>query len=202
MRQITSTRIVLLATTAAACVACSSMSSIESTEPTAAYGDKHTVEVAIGAIKSQGKMDRLSSRAIRLPEQPLGEIVVFGYRFPATCGAHEFRVYEAKDLQVLEYQYALENGDSHTIRDYVTGPSPFVAPGLWSAYDHTADSISTMTSELAERGDGLFKGVYSRGLVTGLPDREQRTLGYAYEEALKEVSNCPDTQSFAHASAD
>lgn len=202
MRQFATTRIGLLAVTAAVCTACGSMGSVETTEPVAAYGDKNAVEVAIGTIKSQGKMDRLSSRAVRLPEQPLGEIVVFGYQFPAACGAHEFRVYEAKDMQVLEYRYALENGESQAIRDYVAGPNPFVAPGLWSAYDHTADSISSMTSELADRGDRLFKGVYSRGLVTGLPDPEQRALGYAYAQALDEVSTCPGTQTLAHASAD
>ena len=173
------------------------MGTVESNEPTAAYGDRHAVEATIGAVKSQGQMDRLSSRAIRLPEKPLGEIAVFGYQFPATCGAHEFRVYETDDAQILEYNYAGSDGESHKIRDYVSGSSPFVEPGLWSAFDHTADSISTMTSQVSQRGDRMINGAYSSGLVTGLPDVEQRVLGNAYRRALSDVYACRDAQTLA-----
>jgi hypothetical protein len=170
---------------------------VESIEPTAAYGDRYAVEAAIGTIKSQGHMDRMSSRAIRLPEKPLGEIAVFGYQFPATCGAHEFRVYETGNAQILEYSYAGGDGELHTIRDYVSGSSPFVEPGLWSDLDHTADSISTMMSLVSQRGDRMINGAYSSGLVTGLPDVEQRTLGNAYNRALNDVYACRDAQTVA-----
>jgi hypothetical protein len=150
----------------------------------------------------QGNQGRVSSRAIRLPERPLGEIAVFGYQYPPTCGGHEFRVYEAQDMQILEYQYATLDGESHIIRDYIAGPSPFVEPGLWTAYDHTADSISTMTSQFEQRGDRMFNGVYSQGLITSLPDVEQRTLGNAYQKAISDAFACQDTQTLADASAE
>ncbi len=156
------------------------------------YGDENAVRVTIGTIKMQGSQDRLSSQAIRLPERPLGEIAVFNYQFPSTCGGHEFRVYEADDMQILEYEYAVDDGDAFLIRDYISGPSPFIQPGLWTAYDHTANSIATMTSQFEQRGVGMFNGVYSRGLVTNLPPVEQRALGSAYQRALNDVYGCRD----------
>ena len=79
----------------------------------------------------------------------------------------------------------------------MVGPSPFVAPGLWSAYDHTEDSISTMRSQVEQRGDRLFKGVYSQGLVTGLADVEQRALGSAYQQAIGDAYACQAAQALA-----
>lgn len=213
MRRLAIKRIGVLAATMVAGTACVSMDSPEvgmtgggTKSPTSTggsagiYGGEYAVQATVGAIKLQGNRNRISSRAIRLPEQPLGEIAVFGYQFPSTCGGHEFRVYEAQSMQILEYQYAARDGETHLIRDYITGPSPFVEPGLWSAYDHTAGSISTMTSQFAKRGDAMFNGVYSQGLVTGLPDAEQRALGSAYQQALGDVYACPGTQTLADAS--
>ena len=164
------------------------------------FGNDIAITQTIDTVITQGSQNRVSSRAIRLPERPLGEIAVFGYQFPLSCGGHEFRVYEAQDMQILEYQYDSNDGGTQMIRDYITGPSPFVRAGLWSAYDHTADSISTMTSQFEQRGAGMFNGVYSQGLVTNLPDVEQRALGSAYQQALSDVYGCRDTQTFADSS--
>jgi hypothetical protein len=183
------------------CSACASVDTLDTATDTR-YGDQLAVQTAVGTIKSLGIHDRLSSRAIRLPEQPLGEINVFDFQFPANCGAHEFRVYEAPKTQILEYQYVGQNGDSHMIRDYLSGPSPFAKPGLWSAYDHTAGSISRMKSNIEKRGDGMFVGAYSQGLVTDLPVADQRMLGVAYRQALDDVNDCNDTRTLVSASAD
>ncbi len=159
------------------------------------FGDEFAVQATIGTIKSQGDRDRVSSRAIRLPERPLGEIAVFDYQFPASCGGHEFRVLEADKVQILEYEYAAQNGSTYKIRDYVSASNPFVKAGLWGANDHTADSISTMTSQVAVRGDAMFNGVYSQGFVTGLPAAEQRALGAAYQQAVSDVYGCAETRT-------
>jgi hypothetical protein len=202
--------------TSAACAACAPMDttvsgsassgnrlmspSYASGNPTDQFGNDFAITQTIDTVINQGSRNRVSSRAIRLPERPLGEIAVFGYQFPFTCGGHEFRVYETSDSQILEYQYDSNSGERQVIRDYISGPSPFVRPGLWSAYDHTADSISTMTSQYEMRGAGMFNGVYSQGLVTNLPDVEQRALGSAYQQALSEVYDCRDTQTLADSS--
>lgn len=184
-----------------ACTACGSVATVE-VETGDSYGDGSTVLAVVGAVKSQGVRHYISSRAIRLPEQPMGEIAVFDYQFPANCGAHVFRVYETQDAQILEYDYAGRDGRSHVIRDYVASPSPFVRPGLWSAFDHTAGNISTMTSQVGQRGDRMFHGAYSQGLVTNLPESEQRALGTAYEQALGAITTCDGSQSVAIASSE
>ena len=170
---------------------------VESTGSSARYGNESAVQATIDAVKLQGNAQRVSSMAIRLPKRPLGEIAVYTHQYPEDCGSHEFRVFEAAETQILEYHHSGHDGKSHMIRDYVAGPSPFVAPGLWSAYDHTADSISTMTAKLEQRGDRLFDGVYSQGFVTDLPNVEQRALGDAYQKALNDVSSCGYAASFA-----
>jgi hypothetical protein len=209
-------KVLVLIATAVACTACAPMdstvsgsaaggdrlmsSSYASGNPTDQYGTDIAIRQAIDTVITQGSQDRLSSRAIRLPERPLGEIAVFGYQFPMSCGGHKFRVYEAPNIQILEYQYDSNDGDTQMIRDYISGPSPFVEPGLWSAYDHTAGSISTMTSQFEQRSSGMFNGVYSQGLVTNLPNVEQRALGSAYQQALSDVYDCRDTQTLADSS--
>ena len=153
------------------------------------FGDEYAVRVTVGTVKSQGERSRLGSRAIRLPEQPLSAIDEFTYRFPAQCGGHEFHVYETGATQILEYRYDSEGG-TYRIRDYVADSNPFVKPGLWTAYDHTADSVASMTSQLGESGDRMFKGMYSQGLVTSLPTSEQQALGNAYRRALGDAYAC------------
>ena len=209
-------KVSVLIAAAATCVACAPMDttgyvsaegggksmspSYASGNPADQFGNEFAIRQTINSVITQGSQNRVGSHAIRLPERPLGEIAVFGYQFPLSCGGHEFRVYEARDTQILEYQYAAHDGSTQMIRDYISGPSPFVRPGLWSAYDHTADSISTMTSQFERRGAGMFNGVYSQGLVTNLPDVEQRALGSAYQQALSDVYNCHDVQTFADSS--
>lgn len=154
------------------------------------YGNDYAIEQTIRTVISNGSKDRLSSRAIRLPEQPLSEIAVFGYRFPSICGGHKFRVYEAQGMQILEYSYASQDGDERMIRDYISGPSPFVQAGLWTAYDHTADRVSSMNMQFAIRGKGLLAGTYSQGPMTDLDPSAKRVLGAAYDRALRDSKAC------------
>lgn len=196
-------RILLLAVASALCSACASSASVAGGAQSAdinahafaqsgQFGHGYAVRSTIGTVKTQGSQDRLGSRAIHLPEQPLGGITAFAFQYPSQCGGHEFHVYEADGVQILEYNYAARDGESHNIRDYIAGPSPFVQPGLWTAYDHTADSISTMTPQYEKRGDRMFTGVYSQGLVTNLPSYDQKYLGQAYQKALSDAFACQD----------
>ena len=155
------------------------------------YGDSDAIEQAIGVVKTHGTESHVSSRAIRLPESPLGEVTVFSLELPSNCGGHAFRVIEADGVRILEFEYRQGAGATHRIRDYIAGPSPFVRPGLWSAYDHTADSISSMKSQFSNSG-GRHGSMYSQGLVTSLPAAERQILGRAYQSAISDVRSCSD----------
>jgi hypothetical protein len=157
------------------------------------FGNENTVGAAISTVKSHGSETRMGSTAIRLPERPLYEIAAFAYAYPPECGGHEFSVYESGDMQILEYRYSSENGDSYEIRDYVNGPSPFIKAGLWGAYDHTADSVASMRPQYQARGSSLIRGVYSQGLVADLPTATRESLGRAYSKALDEANACRTT---------
>lgn len=99
-------------------------------------------------------------------------------------------MYELADLQILEFEYAAPDGRRYVIRDYTSGANPFIGPGLWTAYDHTEDSIADMSLQFGIRGSGILRGTYSQGPVTGLELEAQHTLGHAYDEALRDTAGC------------
>ena len=154
------------------------------------YGMEDDVLGTVDIIKTIGDVSHISSQAIRLPSNPLHVITAFDYEFPGSCGGHHFRVYEAQGMQILEYTYAPLEGRGYVIRDYVSGQSPFMKAGLWTAYDHTADSISSMNMQSAIRGKGLLAGTYSQGPMTGLDPSAKRVLGAAYDRALRDSKAC------------
>lgn len=154
------------------------------------YGVEDNVRGTVDVIKTSGDVSRISSHAIRLPSNPLRTITAFDYEFPADCGGHRFRVYEADGTQILEYEYAPTSGREYIIRDYISGPNPFIRAGLWTAYDHTGDSVSDMSLKYAKRGSGILAGTYSQGPVTGLDPSSKRVLGAAYDRALRDSTGC------------
>ena len=156
----------------------------------AAYGQRSNVLDTVDTVKTAGEVTVISSHALRLPSHPLNSITAFDYAFPPSCGGHQFRVYESDGTQILEFDYQPGGGRRYVIRDYVSGPNPFISAGLWGAYDHTADSVSNMTLQYELRGSRLLRGTYSQGPVTGLELSAQRALGRAYDSALRDTSRC------------
>ena len=161
-------------------------------QPTASGGSVVEQEVlaTVRAVKSGTAPHFVSSRAVRLPTLELYAIAIFDYDLPPSCGGYRFRVYESGTTQILEYAYE-RDGETHFIRDYVTGSSPFIHPGLWSSFDHTADSVTEMMTLFAEgERSRLTPRVYSKGLVTGLAVMTQEELGTAYLQAIKAAAEC------------
>ncbi len=154
------------------------------------YGIDSDVRATANAVKSVGDISVISSRALRLPMFPLDAITTFDYRFPSHCGGHHFRVYETDGTQILEFEYAPIHGERFVIRDHLSGPNAFARPGLWSAYDHTADGVSEMNIKYQNRGSGILVGTYSQGPVTGLDATSKRELGIAYDRAIRDAHDC------------
>jgi hypothetical protein len=165
--------------------------SAQRTSPSRAhYGGEQDVLATIAIVKHSGLPQQIGSHGVRLPVQELQPMTLFDYQLPHECGGLSFRVYEGGKTQILEYEYKEPNGAQVAIRDYVSGANPFVGPGLWSALDHTADSVSFMMADLALSRNQLLPEVSSRGLITGLPTLLKREFGLAYRSALHAAVMC------------
>lgn len=154
------------------------------------YGSPRDVLATVDLVMAAGKSSRMGSQAVHLPTHELHSFTVFDYRLPPDCGGYAFRVYESGKTRILEYRYERRPGETYLIRDYVSGNNPFMKPGLWSAYDHTADSVSTMMTLFVETQGRIVPRVYSRGPVTGLGEMTQRDLGLAYRYAVEAGRQC------------
>lgn len=162
----------------------------ESSKNTANSGEDDAVRDVIAYVRSAGTAEEIGSTAVKLPTQVYDSITRYQYEFPASCGGQVFRLYESLDTQILEYEYVSASGASYVIRDYATGPSPFISAGLWGAYDHTREGIGNMQIHFEDRGSGILSGTYSRGPMTGLDEPQQQELEIAYAAALHSVSAC------------
>jgi hypothetical protein len=148
------------------------------------------VLAAVQAVKGSGLRRVLGSRSVRLPTREHYDITVFDYALPEACGGYRFRVYETGTTQILEYAYDQGRAEPWFVRDYIAGPSPFIRPGLWSSYDHTADGVSSMMMLFTETNNPLMPKAYSRGFGTDLAEMTQRELDSAYREAVRAASHC------------
>lgn len=154
------------------------------------YGGESDVLATIAAVKRTGQAISISNRAVRLPVQEFYPMTRFEYQLPADCGSFAFRVYDSGATEILEYTLVDADGAELSIRDYVAGTNPFIKPGLWTALDHTADSVQFMMTDFAETKSQIIPEVYSKGLVTGLPDALQRKLGDEYRRAVHAAALC------------
>jgi hypothetical protein len=154
------------------------------------YGGEADVLATIAAVKQTGRAQSISNRSVHLPVQEFYPMTRFEYELPAACGNYAFRVYESGATRILEYTLVDAAGAELSIRDYVAGTNPFIKPGLWTALDHTADSVSFMMTDFAETKSQIIPEVYSKGLVTGLPAMLQRELGVAYRRAVHAAAVC------------
>ncbi|HEX5046115.1 MAG TPA: hypothetical protein VFX89_03260 [Gammaproteobacteria bacterium] len=154
------------------------------------YGTEAEVLATVVEVKRTGRAQNISNRAVRLPVQEFYPMTRFDYELPAACGGYAFRVYESGTTQILEYTLVGADGTELSIRDYVAGTNPFIKPGLWTALDHTADSVSFMMTDFAETKSLIIPEVYSKGLVTGLPEMLKRDLGAEYRRAVHAAAAC------------
>jgi nucleoid-associated protein YgaU len=157
------------------------------------YGDKDDVMQVVEAVKQNSTPVHLSNRAVNLPNKPPNlSLDVYSYVTPPECGGYKFHVYEGDQLEIL--QYDLEEGIEPTIiRDYIVGPTQFVAAGLWGPYDHTESTAMEMCllpGNSAKDGGGLMEGNYEIGWITNITDWKQAELGNEYASAVKMTSRC------------
>lgn len=169
------------------------------------YGEPDAIQEIIGGLKRHGTSRLVSARALGFPNTPANlSFRIHALQFPDQCGAHQFHVYEGDQFLILEYHQLRRDDELVQIRDYVRGPNPFVAAGLWGPYDHTSDGkldMCLLPGSSSSDGLGLMKGGYEVGWVTTLAKWKQVELGVDYRRAVGETSRCVsrlDSGEFAH----
>lgn len=155
-----------------------------------AFDINRNILSTIDLVRRTGSHRLLTSRAVRLPILPLESIETYDLVLPESCGEYAFRLYETGPSQILEYRHTAENGDLIVIRDYTAGPSPFIAPGLWTSYDHTSMEVYDLMSQIVRTAARIAPAVYSRGLVTSLTEQVQNQLAQDYLIAVNAAAVC------------
>ncbi len=156
------------------------------------YGNEADIKRVVSTIQSHSQAQQLSARGFNLPNSsPYAFISVYDFRFPDDCGAGHFRYYQSEGASILEYEDHTPGNHVVKIRDYLTGPGPFVGAGLWGALDSTSDSPLILLSGSADQGGmGLMSGAYQIGWVTTLSHKDQERLGQEYAAALSRAAAC------------
>jgi len=163
---------------------------------TGPYGEPDAIKGVIAALKRHGRSKSVSARALALPNTPASLVFrIYAFQFPEECGAHQFNVLDGGQFLILEYHHLQEDDELVQIRDYVRGPNPFVASGLWGPYDHTSDAkldMCLLPGNSRVDGFGFMKAGYEIGWVTTLAKWKQVDLGVVYKEAVGAANGCVD----------
>lgn len=156
------------------------------------YGSAKDIAAVVQKIERHSTPRQVSVRGIRLTNVPaFSFIAVYRYTFPQACGAAHFEVIRGGGIEILEYDDPQPGAAPIKIRDYVHGPSPFVAPGLWGPYDSSSNAPAILVPGVARAGGmGLMRGAYAIGWVTTLSPRQQAVLGERYQQAVQHAARC------------
>lgn len=158
------------------------------------YGTEENINTIVRLANATSAPLEVSTRTLDLPNKPLNESVrVYKLAIAPACGDAELYLFEGHKLKILQYEFIDSRGRSQQIRDYLEGPDPFTAPGLWGPYDHTTNSVCQMYMLMGdgeEDGMGLLDSSYAIGWMTSLSESEQWLLGTEYDQAMARLANC------------
>lgn len=156
------------------------------------YGTGADIRRVVAIIRTSSQAERLSARGFNLSNaSPYAFILVYSYHFPAACGGYRFRYYQGSGVRILEYDDRVSADHTVKIRDYLTGPGPFIGAGVWGPLDSTSDSPLILLSGKSDQGGmGLMSGSYQIGWVTTLSHDDQKRLGGEYAAAVRRAGAC------------
>ena len=155
------------------------------------YGNVNSIMKVASEAKRLGKLKRVSTRGIKMPQEFVGGIVNrYDYKFPEECGGQKFSYYEGDGFGALGYH----NGKS-VILDVMVGGGPFTAPQLWGPYDQILgdkhnSSMKLMMGSGKNDGMGLLKASYAIGMTPVMAKQDFKNLGNSYVEAVNNTASC------------
>jgi uncharacterized protein DUF3579 len=162
------------------------------------YGETESILAIAAQTKAEGKLKRVSTRGIKMPQGYVGGFI---NKYERTFANGEtFSYYEGEGFGALGYHA----GDGKVILDVLVGGGAFSAPKLWGPYDQLLgdkdnSSMQLMMGDGSKDGMGLLKASYAIGYTAVLAEEDYSTLGNAYGTAVNETvknliasGNAPD----------
>ncbi len=150
------------------------------------YGEAESILAIAAKIKANGKLKRVSTRGIKMPQTYVGGFI---NRYQHTFAkGHTFSYYEGEGFGALGYH----TPDGKVILDVLVGGSPFSAPQLWGPYDQILgdkdnSSMTLMMGDGSRDGMGLLKASYAIGYTAVMAEEDYSLLGNTYSSAVQDA---------------
>ena len=150
------------------------------------YGETESILAVAAKIKANGKLKRVSTRGIKMPQSYVGGFIN-RYQHTFTNGK-TFSYYEGEGFGALGYHAE----DGKVILDVLVGGGPFSAPQLWGPYDQILGdkdnaSMQLMMGDGSKDGMGLLKSSYAIGYTAIMAEEDYSMLGNTYSTAVNEA---------------
>jgi hypothetical protein len=162
------------------------------------YGETESILAIAAQTKAEGKLKRVSTRGIKMPQGYVGGFI---NKYERTFANGEtFSYYEGEGFGALGYHA----GDGKVVLDVLVGGGAFSSPKLWGPYDQLLgdkdnSSMQLMMGDGSKDGMGLLKASYAIGYTAVLAEEDYSNLGNAYGTAVNETvknliasGNAPD----------
>ncbi|MFQ5660666.1 MAG: DUF3579 domain-containing protein [Gammaproteobacteria bacterium] len=155
------------------------------------YGDVEAILKVASQTKKQGKLKRVSTRGITMPQDYIGGVINrYDYQFPQQCGGEKFSYYEGEGFGALGYH----NGET-VVLDVMVGGGPFASPQLWGPYDQVLGDKHNVAMKLMmgngkQDGMGLLKASYAIGMTPVMSGQDYKRLGDSYVSAVQNTASC------------
>ncbi len=153
------------------------------------FGEVQAILGVAAKIKAAGKMKRVSTRGITMPNQTTSSFVDrYDFKFSEECGGGKFSYYEADGFGALGYHQGKK-----VILDVLVGGGGFSSPKLWGPYDQVLNDnvqMHLMFGNGKTDGMGLLKSSYAIGQVPVMADEDFDDYGNSYSSGVDKTYSC------------
>jgi hypothetical protein len=153
------------------------------------YGETESILAVASETKANGKLKRVSTRGIKMPQGYVGGYInKYEHTF---ANGETFSYYEGEGFGALGHHA----GEGKVVLDVLVGGGAFGAPKLWGPYDQILgdkdnSSMQLMMGDGEKDGMGLLKASYAIGYTAVMAEEDYSTIGNAYGSAINDtVSN-------------
>ena len=150
------------------------------------YGETESILAVASETKANGKLKRVSTRGIKMPQGYVGGYInKYEHTF---ANGETFSYYEGEGFGALGHHA----GEGKVVLDVLVGGGAFGAPKLWGPYDQILgdnddSSMQLMMGDGSKDGMGLLKASYAIGYTTVMAEEDYSSIGHAYGDAVNDT---------------